>query len=72
MRKVGTALAMASTPVSAEQPEANARSNSSTPTVEVAEADGCVGAVAECARSSPMTMTAKIDTMTQAKKGEAL
>jgi hypothetical protein len=43
VRKVGTALAMASTPVSAEQLEAKARSSRSKPTDAVADTDGWVG-----------------------------
>jgi hypothetical protein len=59
-RKVGTPLAMASIPVSAEQPAANAFS-AIAPSASVMWI-GCAAptTVAECARSRPTTMTPKI------------
>ena len=60
----GTALAIASTPVSAEQPEANAFSSSSSPTAAVA-CDRCSPEITTSGldRSSPPTITMAIDTM---------
>jgi hypothetical protein len=63
LRKVGTAFAIASTPVSALQPEAKALSSSRTPTLAAACAAGCVGSVSGCERIRPTRMTAKIATM---------
>ena len=62
-RKAGTALAIASTPVSAEQPEANARSSSSTPTdsATCGRCDG--GATTRLARIRPPMITAAIAAM---------
>ena len=62
-RNEGTALAIASTPVSAAQPEAKARSRRSRPMVSVADGTWWDGATAGCDRIRPPMMTAKIATM---------
>ncbi len=56
-------MAIASTPVSAEQPDANAFRTSSTPTVSVACGSVCDSGTAGCARNSPTMITRKIATM---------
>ena len=53
----GTAFAMASTPVSAEQPEANALSSSSRPTASTVEGRWPTGGTSGWERSRPLTMT---------------
>ena len=63
LRNSGTALAIASTPVSAEQPDANAFRISSTPTASVALGRLCAGATTGWDRISPPMMTTAIDTM---------
>ena len=63
LRNSGTAFAIASTPVSATLPDANAFSRSRMPTVIVVEdADPC-GNGSGCERTRPPMMTAKIATM---------
>jgi hypothetical protein len=54
---------MASTPVSAEQPDANAFSTSSAPTDSVVCGSVCDRATAGCARARPTAITAKIATI---------
>jgi hypothetical protein len=56
-------LAIASTPVSAEHPDANARSSSSAPTVSAAAGKWWSTATAGCDRSSPPMITAAIAAM---------
>src|SRR6516162_5007896 len=62
-RNSGTALAMASTPVSAEQPEANARRMSRTPTASVAGARWWPSGTAGWVRTRPPRITAAMATM---------
>ncbi len=63
LRKLGTELAIASTPVSAEQPDANAFRISSTPTVWVAAATLWTGGTTGWERIRPTMMTAAMATM---------
>ena len=56
-RNCGTELAIASTPVRAEQPEANALSISNAPTVSVAGASVRVSGAAGCDLTSPAMIT---------------
>ena len=63
LRNCGTELAIASTPVSAEQPDANAFRTSSTPTVSVTCGRLWSSGTTGWLRTRPITMTAKIDTM---------
>ncbi len=62
-RNAGTALAIASTPVRAEQPEANARSSSSTPTASAVCGKCEAGATTGWERIRPATMIAAIAAM---------
>ena len=55
-RNEGTALAMASTPVRAEQPDANARRMSSKPMAWTADTSWWGRATAGCERISPPAM----------------
>ena len=63
LRNSGTALAIASTPVSAEQPDANAFRISSTPTVSVTLGSSCTGGTAGWDRISPEMMTTAMAAM---------
>ena len=56
-------MAIASTPVSAEQPDANAFRISITPTASAVAGRLCAGATAGWDRTSPPMMTAAIATM---------
>src|SRR6516225_9118821 len=62
-RNSGTALAIASTPVSAEQPEANARRISRAPTVSVAGPRWWPSGTAGWVRNRPPRITAAMATM---------
>ena len=61
-RNSGTAFAIASTPVSADEPEANALSSSSSPTEATDDTCPC-GKGSGWVRSRPPMMTAKIPAM---------
>jgi hypothetical protein len=63
VRNCGTALAIASTPVSAEHPDANAFRISSTPTASVAPASWWLMATAGLERNRPITMIATMAAM---------
>jgi len=63
LRNSGTALAIASTPVSAEQPEANALSTSRIPTASVEAPKWVSSGTAGCARNRPPRITATMATM---------
>ena len=63
LRNCGTALAMASTPVSAEHPDAKARSSNSRLTAVTVCGRCWTGATAGVERTSPATMTAPMAMM---------
>ncbi len=58
-RNCGTELAIASTPVSAEHPDANALRISSTPTASVADGIVVDTGTTGCGRIRPTTMTSR-------------
>ena len=63
LRNCGTELAIASTPVSAEHPDANAFKISSTPTVSVTDGIACDSATSGCDRTRPPMITTAIAAM---------
>ena len=56
-------MAIASTPVKAEHPDAKALRISSVPTVSVTGGSECVSVTAGCERTSPVMITTAMDTM---------
>jgi len=62
-RNCGTEFAIASTPVSAEQPDAKAFRIRSVPIVSVAGGSACGSGTAGCGRTKPTTITRNIAMM---------